>query len=405
MKQETPPIFFPNLDALRFFCFLSVFFFHSFATNYDSVSTSQTYTFVKRSFFGNGSLGVNFFFVLSGFLITYLLLAEKKKHRKINIGKFYMRRVLRIWPLFYFCVFFGFVIFPLLKTAFGEVANENANPIYYVLFINNFDFVAKGLPDSSVLGILWSVAIEEQFYLFWPLIVGLISTRYLPYAFGGILVVSFLFRYVNAHSYIVLEHHTFSCISDLTIGGLGAYFSFFSKQFLSFLKRMPVLLTALIYLGTVALFFFRKEIFHHNSLLLSLDRLVISIFFLSVILEQNFSERSFFKFQSLKRTSKLGKYTYGLYCLHMIGILIASTVLSKINFNTQVWQVLVVEGLLSLFITILLAYISFHYFEKKFLLLKNKFAILPTSGDSLKPVSGWGTKIEFNRFRRKRSKH
>src|SRR5690606_19639921 len=128
------------------------------------------YGFVKGFLFKNGVLGVNFFFVLSGFLITYLLLVEKDRFKNINIGNFYVRRVLRIWPLFYFCVLFGFVAFPILKEALGEVPDEPARLPFYLAFLSNFDVVYNASPDASVLGILWSVSIEEQFYLVWPLI-------------------------------------------------------------------------------------------------------------------------------------------------------------------------------------------------------------------------------------------
>jgi peptidoglycan/LPS O-acetylase OafA/YrhL len=166
----TKKVYFENLDGLRFLCFLSVFFFHSFHTDYASIQSSNLYHFIRRDLFGNGNLGVNFFFVLSGFLITYLLIEEKRLNGQIDIKKFWIRRILRIWPLFYFCVVFGFYIFPFLKTAFGQHPNETASIGYYLTFTNNFDFIKKGLPDASILGVLWSVAIEEQFYFVWPIV-------------------------------------------------------------------------------------------------------------------------------------------------------------------------------------------------------------------------------------------
>ena len=81
-------IYFENLDGLRFLCFLAVFFFHSFHTEYAYIRDSNTYHFVKRNIFGNGSLGVNFFFVLSGFLIIFLLIEEKKLNGQMNLKNF-----------------------------------------------------------------------------------------------------------------------------------------------------------------------------------------------------------------------------------------------------------------------------------------------------------------------------
>ena len=106
-------IVFPHLDGLRFFCFFVVFLFHGFSTTSAEVAQSSAYRFV-RFLFRHGDLGVNFFFVLSGFLITYLLLEEKQRHGRIHIGYFYIRRMLRIWPLYFACVAFGFLAFPAL---------------------------------------------------------------------------------------------------------------------------------------------------------------------------------------------------------------------------------------------------------------------------------------------------
>jgi peptidoglycan/LPS O-acetylase OafA/YrhL len=382
MTKNKSGIFFPNLDGPRFFCFLSVFLFHSFATGYQYIIDNPVYHFIKSSIFGNGNLGVNFFFVLSGFLITYLLIFEKFLYGTIHIGNFYIRRILRIWPLYFFCVFFGFVIFPFFKKYMGFAPNETATPIYYILFINNFEFVRKGLPDSSVLSILWSVAIEEQFYLVWPLLISFLQAKHLPYVFMCIFIFSFLFRFIHANNPIYLEHHTFSCISDMCMGGTGAYLAIYSSRFKDFIVNLKKPFIIILYAATAVIYFFRQDIFHYNELTLSADRLIVSVFFVCIILEQNFSKNSFFKFKSLRRITKLGQYTYGLYCLHMIGILIVAILLRKLQFNTKVWQVLLVEGSLSLAITILLAFISYHFFEKRFLKLKNKFAFVSTKSGS-----------------------
>ncbi|MBP8115058.1 MAG: acyltransferase, partial [Chitinophagaceae bacterium] len=142
-------IFFPNLDGLRFFSFIIVFFSHIFATQYDYIKEEGWYQLFKGRLFGDGDMGVSFFFVLSGFLITYLLIKEKQLTGKVHISSFYIRRTLRIWPLYYFCVLFGFIAFPVLKSAFGQVPNETADPFLCSIFLNNFNAIYNGPPDSS----------------------------------------------------------------------------------------------------------------------------------------------------------------------------------------------------------------------------------------------------------------
>ena len=100
-EQMKKRIFFQNLDGIRFFCFLSVFLCHSFYTENPSIVGSGIYHFIKITLFGNGNIGVNAFFVLSGFLITYLLIEEKKINGQVSPPKFWIRRILRIWPLYY----------------------------------------------------------------------------------------------------------------------------------------------------------------------------------------------------------------------------------------------------------------------------------------------------------------
>lgn len=367
-------VFFPNLDGLRFFCFLSVFFFHSFHTEFQSIKNTSNYIFIKKGLFGNGNIGVNFFFVLSGFLITYLLIEEKNIKGKIDIPKFWLRRILRIWPLYFFCVFFGFVAFPIIKSYFGQVPNETADPIYYITFLNNFDFIHKGLPDSSVLGVLWSIAIEEQFYFIWPILLFILPVKHYPKIFIAIIVGSLIFRAFFMDP-MIYEYHTLSCIGDLTIGALGAYFCRIDKFkiWITELKRVYILLVYVIFF---IIFFFREQLFYSNEYIRIVERSFIACIILMIILEQNFSKNSFFKMSKLKFLSKLGTISYGLYCLHFIGILITITLSKKFHLNENIWNVIFLETAVALSITIVISLLSYKFFESPFLKLKEKFAYI-----------------------------
>ncbi len=372
MKKK---IYFENLDGIRFLCFLSVFLYHSFHTDYDIIKQSELYQFIKYDLFGNGNLGVNFFFVLSGFLISYLLIEEKKLNGQINIRKFWIRRILRIWPLFYFCVFFGFSIFPQFKILFGQSPNETANPWMYVTFLNNFDFIQNGLPDASILGVLWSVAIEEQFYFFWPIILFLFPVKryWIPFTF--IILSSLIFRSLN-NSPLLYEHHTLSCIGDMAVGGMGAWVIINFNKAKSIFENLKKYQIYLIYLIFIAIFLFRDDLFFINSTIAIFERAFIAIVILVIILEQNYAKNSIFKMSRFKKITQLGKITYGLYCLHFIGILTTTTISNKFSFNTELWQVMLLETSVALFITIIISSISFKYFETPFLKLKDKFSYI-----------------------------
>lgn len=367
-------IFFLNLDGLRFFCFLSVFLYHSFYTEVDSIKNSTVYLFIKNDLFNNGNIGVNFFFVLSGFLITYLLIEEKNLYGKIDIPKFWIRRILRIWPLYFFCVFFGFIVFPIIKNYFGQSSTETANPIYFFTFTNNFDFIYHGLPDSSILGVLWSIAIEEQFYFVWPILLAIIPTKHYLKLFFLIILASWIFR-IFSNDPRMNEYHTLSCMSDLAIGALGAYLCGIDK-FLSFISNLKKGYILAIYILFFVVFFFREQLLYSNYYFSIFDRVFIAAIILMIILEQNFSKNSFFKMSNFKSISKLGTISYGLYCLHFIGILIAIQVSKTLHINDNLWIVIILETITAFIISVIISKLSFKYFESPFLKLKDKFAYI-----------------------------
>ena len=369
--------YFKNLDGLRFFCFLSVFFFHSFQTDLLSIKSSPVYFFLKTTVFGNGFLGVNFFFVLSGFLITYLLISEKKITETIQIGKFWIRRILRIWPLYFACVFYGFVIFPYTKMLAGGVPVESANIWYYLTFINNFDYIHKGLPDSPGLGVLWSVAIEEQFYLAWPVILFFFSVKKFWIPLTLILLTSLLFRALNDVP-ILHEMHTLSCIGDMALGGLGAWLILHSRSFKKTVETMPRVVIYIIYFAFVSVYLFRDELLLQTYPVRIFERILISAIMLFIILEQCFAINSFYKMTNFKIPSRLGLVTYGLYCLHFIVISAVAGITKLTGLNTKVWQVILLEPAISLTVTVVISLISYRYFESPFLRLKEKFAFTAT---------------------------
>ncbi len=376
-------IFFPNLDGLRFISFFLVFLYHTYMTFFNNIKDSNpdTFDYIQR-LFQHGNLGVNFFFVLSGFLITYLLIKEKEYTGKVHVPNFYVRRILRIWPLFYLCVFIGFVVFPLVKKFMGESPHEIANPLYYLAFANNFDFMHSWpqKPDATLLSVLWSVAVEEQFYLTWPLILSLVPFRYYKFVFPTVMLLSIVFRAFHAdfteRDYAFRYFHTFSLIGDMALGGLFAYLCSSDNKFKRFVTNMNRLQIAMIYLGAIAVVLFKTDLFDQNGFTLTIERVVISFFFGMIILEQNYAKRSLFKMSRFKLMSKLGVYTYGLYCLHLLGFMVADIAITKAGFDKTSFAIAIVGVIIAFIISIIISLSSYHFYEKWFLRLKDKFAFI-----------------------------
>jgi len=370
-------IFFPNLDGIRFFCFLSVFLFHTWSNLFKGGNRNG----FGSSLFENGNLGVNFFFVLSGYLITYLLIAEKKIAGRINIPKFWMRRILRIWPLYFLCVLLGFLIIPLVLKIAGRPEFPTGSPLAYLTFTSNFDYIKNGYPGSTILEVLWSIAVEEQFYFFWPLLLAIVPRRYYLFLFSFIITGSFIFRLIY-HDPQMHTIHTFSCIGDMAVGAIGAWASF-SEKFTAFFQRLRKRDIIFIYLVALTFFFFRTQLFYHGVFLQAVDRLLIAVAFLLIILEQNYAAGSLFKFSRYKRISQLGIISYGLYCYHELAI---TAIFVGFGFLVSADNLFLsgIKIILSLAVTIAIAMISYWFFETPFLNLKKKYSLFVKGGSTTK---------------------
>jgi len=256
----------------------------------------------------------------------------------------------------------------------GAVPSETANPWYYMFFASNFDFIYNGMPDASVLGVLWSIAVEEQFYLTWPIIFFVLATKKLKWVFPTIALLSVLFRVLNDQPNMH-EMHTLSCIGDMAVGGWGAYLVFLRADFKAWITNIPSWSIYFLYALLIVIFLFRDEAYQF-AFWRPVERLFIAFAFLMVILEQTYSKRSFFKMKNFPLFGKLGRISYGLYCLHFIGILITLTLTKILNLNDKLVFVVILETALALLTTILISAISYRILERPFLKLKNRFSYI-----------------------------
>jgi len=364
-------IYFENLDALRAFAALSVIFFHiTVWLKFPKTSFCQAAAKLISQNGVGGPMGVTFFFILSGFLITYLMFFEKEKYRRFSIKDFYIRRVLRIWPLYFFSLAIGFFIYPLLLGFFQNGYTHNSSFLLYSLFLANFDNI-KTTADNGLLGVQWSVAIEEQFYLIWPLIFVFSNKKIFPFIASLILFFSLLFYGLTYTDWKIAYYHTASQFSYLSFGAILAWLSFFYIAKVEFFFRyISKLIIILIYVCGCLLVFYQKELFGIHQVISAMVRISVMLFLGFIIMEQNFSKNSFVKVGNFRLLSWLGKISYGLYLLHMVAIYL---VLQLFNNNPNL---IVVESFLVLLMTILLSYLSYQYLEKYFLRLKEKFSHL-----------------------------
>jgi peptidoglycan/LPS O-acetylase OafA/YrhL len=177
----------PELDVLRFCAFFAVFLFHfshpvEFYTEHGVPRPIAT---AANSLMQAGVYGVDLFFVLSAYLITELLLREKNECGVLDVRGFYMRRILRIWPLYFFYI--GLALVPALNPDHAFTWRYAAS---FLVLAGNWSIIAYGWPGHSIAIPLWTVSIEEQFYLLWPLLVRRLSRNRITAAAIGMLIVS-----------------------------------------------------------------------------------------------------------------------------------------------------------------------------------------------------------------------
>lgn len=371
LHMQQPKIHFENLNGLRFIGALMVFIFHAFTINREvwGAFFDSTPMLVLRKLTSIGHYGVNLFFVLSGFLITYLLLKELREKGKIHIGFFLVRRILRLWPLYFVIVLFGFFIFPNLP--FGS---QTVHEFWrYALFLSNFDEIINGSKDSiNFLTATWSVSIEEQFYLGWGLIIGLLkwqSIRSFRVFFLLVILSSVVFRFLHAENQSIIYYHSLSVISDMAIGGLLATWVF-EKSSIRFIRELKKWQILLFYLTGIGFLFLAPRLLPGKWI--AFERVISGSFFAFVLIEQLLAKRSFFKADRIPYFERAGKLTYGFYLFHCIVIFYLCKTFEVLNMNQHIgWFILYFIALLV--INSILSVLSYRYFEKPLLDLKKYF--------------------------------
>lgn len=402
--------YFEYLDALRCLAFLAVFYAHT-GTIFLGANISSAFplNFWKK-FTVYGSYGVNFFFVLSGFLITYLLLREKKESGNISINKFYLKRILRIWPVYFITLLFSFFLLPFLISNQSASVLGMTNPVmswqtfwYFFFFVGNF-YQGLGIGMGSLsIGILWSVCVEEQFYLVWPWVVKWFNERKLILITVLLIALSLLYKLIWAEDRVANYYLPWSVGMDLAFGALLGILYFKGKirqiihtafyTFVGFLILM---------VGVVGLSYFQTKglepALSHSIIkasLIDILRLVktplidcvfvlLLLFFLnrtSKIL--SYQKHPLVSFLHLTKSkiksglSYLGKISYGLYAYHTICLMLTVSFLYTIGFlKLEVTRgMFLVAVSTALILTICVAHLSSIFIERRFLGLRKRFKI------------------------------
>ncbi|MDO5632447.1 MAG: acyltransferase [Paracoccus sp. (in: a-proteobacteria)] len=338
---------FASLDGLRFICIAAVLWHHS------DVMRTVDMALAKRGF-----TGVDFFFVISGYLITTLLLRERANKGAVSLRGFYWRRFLRIVPIYFLAVTAVSAYYILVK---GQTQYLEILPFYY-LFLSNY--LTEHIPTLSIT---WSLSVEEQYYVVWPLLLILTPWRWVPALLVALIALNIAgavgaLAPFGIHAFelgpLWLRIGTFG-YSAILMGSLAAVLLHSTRGFnliapLLGRRWMPLVLFPAIIL---LLQFLPDNLVGWPNLLLhvTMTAALISI----VMREDNILRPAL----TLAPVARVGQVSYGIYIYHLIAL----HVVNMISLGQGMAQFLIYSAL-----SYLIAEISFRTLEAYFQQLRHK---------------------------------
>lgn len=333
-EQKSNKTFFAGLDSLRFCAFLLVFFFHSTPA------------------FKIGYTGVLFFFVISAFLLTNLALEEISNSGRFNPYHFFMRRALRIYPLYYLIVLFAFLLLPILSNIASIPVTLPANKWYYLVFLSNYDYS----DHIFFLKFLWSIAVEEQFYIGFALIAFTFKRSFWA-VWGVLLMLYIIIMLLNISGKIELGYYnTLTYLPCFLTGMAIAKIRFSFPQTTQRLIFLLPLIAAILYFSSFYIAMLNE--FLNCTAALLFGGIIALVLYVQQIRGPILS-------RLLSPTEFLGKLTYGLYVYSGLVFTFNIVVLKlKEPFIKQITEFILI---------LLIAYISYRFFEKPILQYKKKW--------------------------------
>ena len=364
--SRLPRFYRPELDVLRFFAFLGVFFVHGPAYSLPAYATAAQKETLRHFYIAReaGDFGLDIFFLLSSYLITELLLRERESTGKIHLEAFYTRRILRIWPLYFLVIALGFSASLLIPQA---QALTKAQLLYLLFFVG---WLGKSTFHNGV-GVLWSISVEEWFYIIWPGITKIGGARSVLFAALAIIPIALM-------AAAMVEDTWFNPIVQFLFFSVGALLALALRR--RSLKQLPLLArAAMAVFGLWAFWVVGAYIGGYTdnmrpaltSAMYLLDALgCIAIFLVFYDMPKRLLPRPLIY---------LGKISYGLYVFHPFALVAVGRVIHSpmLGQNAVVPRLLVMNAA-ALGLTVLIASCSYRWFEKPILALKERFGYIPS---------------------------
>ena len=391
VRSLTERFYHPELDVLRFLAFFLIFLHHSMPhvpDFYTKLGVAPILASALAALGATGAMGVQLFFLLSSYLVTELLIRERATHGQIDLKAFYIRRILRIWPLYFAFLAFAWVMQWYLP---GQHIGWRAG-LAFTLFVGNWWVVFVGFPSSMIFH-LWFISLQEQFYLFWPAMVRKLSQRGLLIAAAAMLALANLTRWYLA------AHHTWEtkiwCNTFVQLDGI-ALGIVLAVLLAGRAPRLAPLLRAALFIGgftclVLAGYYFRIKFDPLTSPRVLLGYPVAALgataLFLATLREQAGAPfkpavglsgmastlptpaRSW-RMWGWNSLNYLGRISYGLYVFHILGLMISDYTVHDQQSSLGRY---LLRNAVAFAATVALAATSYRWLETPFLTLKQRF--------------------------------
>jgi peptidoglycan/LPS O-acetylase OafA/YrhL len=349
-----------KIDAVRAFAVLVVVMSHWIP------KTSKVIPF--------GEIGVDIFFVISGFLITKILITEKRKAESEGLSQgqalknFVVRRALRIFPIYYLSL----LVFWLMRHYESYGIDENL--VYYLTYTSNILFFVQNAWDSY-LAPLWSLAVEEQFYLVWPFLMLFVPERHTIKIIVLSIAIGIVFPYFFEREMVKVL--TPSCMTALGSGALLAWMTIYQRSRLQSI-RMPLLVIAIIAVaGVSAIMVIMPQTVKATDV-----RIVVTIFSVVWLMYCLGFYTSVNVVEWIMNNGVLifiGQISYGIYLYHnLVSLLWKSFIVEHLGSITLMAGTSIANGLFIIakfILLIVLAWMSYRFIERPFLNLKKYFVL------------------------------
>jgi peptidoglycan/LPS O-acetylase OafA/YrhL len=361
--------YFKNLDAPRFIAFISVFVEHVVFTKDPAIRKSSVYWFYHRHLI-LGTTGLDFYIVLSGFLITWIIMEEQATTGKFNLLYFWLKRCLRIWPLYFLMIFTGLLLVWMARHFAGLTVTDIPPLSWLMTFTLNFYIINHGLAFLYFLVFLWSISVEEQCYVLWGLIMRWFK-KSLPWLCFTLIAVSVIFRIFTVREPLNIYFNSLSWVGNYAAGAWLAFLCIRGGKNSERLKMSPKWVIITFYILFLLNIIFYKRIYSHPPMLI-FERFTAALFFSFLIFDQSFGNNRIFNLGRKKVFNYLGRISYGLFCYHGLMILAYEKIAGEGICINNPYLVFIVNPIIIFAMTLGISVVSYEYFERPLMSLKRK---------------------------------